>query len=76
MAISTFYQAKTTEYKHDKNRHLRNQSKMTVFCFVSEHHLDGEAAAKEIGVRLSNVWWAIKDSNLGPSGYEPDALTN
>ena len=21
-------------------------------------------------------WWAIKDSNLGPSGYEPDALTN
>ena len=22
------------------------------------------------------IWWAIKDSNLGPSGYEPDALTN
>ena len=40
-----------------KNRHLRNQSKMTVFCFVSEHHLDGEAAAKEIGVRPNLVWW-------------------
>ena len=21
-------------------------------------------------------WWAIKDSNLGPTGYEPGALTN
>ena len=21
-------------------------------------------------------WWAIKDSNLGPTGYEPVALTN
>ena len=21
-------------------------------------------------------WWDFKDSNLGPSGYEPDALTN
>ena len=50
MAISAFYQAKTTEYKHDKTRHLRNQSQMAGFCFVSEHHLDGEAAAKEIAV--------------------------
>ena len=23
-----------------------------------------------------NLWWTHKDSNLGPSGYEPDALTN
>jgi len=22
------------------------------------------------------IWWAIKDSNLGPTGYEPVALTN
>ena len=22
------------------------------------------------------VWWAFGDSNPGPSGYEPDALTN
>ena len=21
-------------------------------------------------------WWAIRDSNPGPSGYEPEALTN
>ena len=21
-------------------------------------------------------WWVHQDSNLGPSGYEPDALTN
>ena len=22
------------------------------------------------------VWWAIRDLNPGPAGYEPDALTN
>ena len=22
------------------------------------------------------VWWAIRDSNPGPTGYEPVALTN
>ena len=25
---------------------------------------------------FGKVWWAIKDSNLGPTGYEPVALTN
>ena len=22
------------------------------------------------------IWWAIRDSNPGPTGYEPVALTN
>ena len=22
------------------------------------------------------MWWAIRDLNPGPAGYEPDALTN
>jgi len=30
---------------------------MAVFCFVLEHHLDGKAAAEEIGVRPIPVWW-------------------
>lgn len=25
---------------------------------------------------LGIFWWTIKGSNLGPSGYEPVALTN
>jgi hypothetical protein len=25
---------------------------------------------------LDAVWWAHQDSNLGPSDYESDALTN
>ncbi len=29
----------------------------------------------EEGPRLSEVWWAHQDSNLGPTGYEPVALT-
>ena len=24
----------------------------------------------------ASVWWALGDLNPGPSGYEPDALTN
>ena len=24
---------------------------------------------------MSEVWWAHQDSNLGPAGYEPEALT-
>ena len=32
---------------------------------------------KEITERvISFFWWTIKDSNLGPIGYEPSALTN
>ena len=27
-------------------------------------------------VAICRCWWAIKDSNLGPTGYEPVALTN
>ena len=26
--------------------------------------------------QTSFCWWTIKDSNLGPTGYEPVALTN
>ena len=27
-------------------------------------------------IRMSFFWWAIRDSNPGPTGYEPVALTN
>ncbi|MEE1219403.1 MAG: hypothetical protein U0L20_05725 [Ruminococcus sp.] len=40
-----------------ENRHLRLSSKMAGFCFVSEHHLDGKAAAEKVGVRPILVWW-------------------
>ena len=39
--------------------------------------LDGPLAkqkATPLGVAF--CWWTIKDSNLGPTGYEPVALTN
>ena len=26
--------------------------------------------------RMINKWWGIRDSNPGPTGYEPVALTN
>ena len=29
-----------------------------------------------IAVNEKNGWWAFRDSNPGPTGYEPGALTN
>ena len=31
-----------------------------------------------LGIRfyLIKLWWAFRDLNPGPAGYEPDALTN
>ena len=29
-----------------------------------------------LGKLLIFIWWAIRDLNPGPAGYEPDALTN
>ncbi len=44
---------------------------------MSDFHLHGEAACEEVvGVRLTFIWWTIRDSNPGPTGYEPVALTN
>ena len=48
-----------------------------VLSVLSDVHFHCEAACEEVvGVRLTCVWWANRDSNPGPSGYEPDALTN
>ncbi|WP_418523113.1 hypothetical protein, partial [Ruminococcus sp.] len=30
---------------------------LALFCFVSEHHLDGKAATKKVGVHPILVWW-------------------
>ena len=43
----------------------------SVFYGMTKHI----AIIKE-NVRIIPHWWAIKDSNLGPTGYEPVALTN
>lgn len=57
----------TVEYKNHlhrykrKDRRLRIKSKPTVFCFVSERAPNGKAAAKETGVRLSTVWWSVRN---------------
>ena len=57
-----------------QNRHLRLTSKMAVFCFVLEHHLDGKAAAKEVGVRPIHVWWSRGESNPCPKATWKELL--
>ena len=47
---------------------------MAGFCFVSEHHLHGKAAAKKTGVRPIHIWWTRGDSNSRPLQCECNAL--
>jgi len=39
---------------------------LALFCFVSEHHLDGKAATKDVGVRPIHIWWRWGESNPCP----------
>ena len=38
--------------------------------------LETAALPIELYPYIYYMWWAFGDSNPGPSGYEPDALTN
>ena len=40
-----------------------------------EKNRGSEELNREVCAPLG-AWWANRDSNPGPSGYEPDALTN
>jgi hypothetical protein len=49
------------------------------FLAVFSHVIDKikpHQTAKKWRYDAAFHWWAIKDSNLGPTGYEPVALTN
>ena len=35
-----------------------------------------EPVSDWIKIRIILIWWTIRDSNPGPTGYEPVALTN
>ena len=46
------------------------------FAKVLVEMTDQNAKRDTLWVSLFAFWWAIKGSNLGPTGYEPVALTN
>ena len=43
---------------------------------TSPHKAKPRLTLRLDGVSLGVLWWAHQDSNLGPSGYEPVALTS
>ncbi len=53
---------------------------------TNEHGVPGEIRTPDLLIRSQALypaelraqmsWWAHQDSNLGPTGYEPAALTN
>ncbi len=45
---------------------------------LNQGHGDFQSPAlpTELPGQTIKYWWAIGDSNPGPAGYEPDALTN
>ena len=76
--------------KYDAARMTSNEAMYAIKCGEAIHHL-GEAdiiseagiichrqtsLKKALAIASAFFWWALRDSNPGPSGYEPDALTN
>ena len=49
---------------------------LVLFFLKLQPNRYGKAAYKVVGFCVILHWWAIRDSNPRPSGYEPDALTN
>ena len=43
---------------------------------ILQGNFDKKTKRKPKAIDFRFVWWAIWDSNLGPTGYEPVALTN
>jgi hypothetical protein len=46
---------------------------------LNQGHVDFQSTAlptELFWARGIQLWWAIRDLNPGPAGYEPDALTN
>ena len=42
----------------------------------NQGHGDFQSPALPTELSGHILWWAIRDLNPGPAGYEPDALTN
>ena len=51
---------------------LKREAEWGTVC--DKYHLASKHKVKMYGYALD--WWAIGDSNPGPTGYEPVALTN
>ena len=49
--------------------------RLPIFNFLDINN-KSEPISDWIKVRIILIWWAIGDSNPGPTGYEPGALTN
>ena len=57
--------SKTAKYRNDHGRGRRIRTLGTRFWRPMLYQLS-----------YTPVWWAFRDSNPGPTGYEPAALTN
>ena len=59
---------------------FKSESPTQTYCFTKEIAAKWavlfvkKVAASDL--TLAAIWWAFRDSNPGPTGYEPVALTN
>ena len=82
--LFTVKSARTFEFRGSSPSALTTKQKKTpagVFLFwqgqkdLNPRHAVLETAALPTEL-YPYIWWAIRDSNPGPTGYEPVALTN
>ena len=78
-----FRQENIQKKKIPRKRCQFNRSQGFQWCPDSElnqGHVDFQSTALPTELSGHDMkflkWWAIRDSNPGPAGYEPDALTN
>ena len=76
--ILTFLLLKYEKFSILQKRQDPVLSHRVLWCPVSElnqGHANFQSAA--LPTELTGLmWWALRDLNPGPAGYEPDALTN
>ena len=58
--------------------HLQASLQMRLRLIITDVVRVVRQQKREATTRVASLfcWWTIKDSNLGPTGYEPVALTN
>ena len=58
------------------NNHRKFAFQNTMVSIVEQSITNVPKIIAFLSLIMTSHWWNIKDSNLGPTGYEPVALTN
>ena len=77
---SFIYVGKASKNGVNSRKYRKKAPKIRCFFWQGQKDLNPRHAVLETAALPTElypyIWWAIRDSNPGPTGYEPVALTN